>query len=67
MTAPRDPDDEAAAAWRRTVDAGYSDEVERFYESGGAALDDSHREPLLEAATKLERALSAAPARTRAT
>jgi hypothetical protein len=41
MTAPRDPDDEAAAAWRRTVDAGYSDEVERFYESGGAALDES--------------------------
>jgi hypothetical protein len=35
--------------------------------AGRPALDDSHREPLLEAATKLERALSAAPARTRAT
>jgi hypothetical protein len=34
--------------------------------AGRPALDDSHREPLLEAATNLERALSVSPARTRA-
>ena len=29
------------AAWRRIVDAAYSDEIERFYESGGHVLDES--------------------------
>jgi|SRR5665213_641162 hypothetical protein len=34
--------------------------------AGRPAIDDSHREPLLKAATNLERALLAAPARIRA-
>ena len=33
--------------------------------AGRPAIDDSHREPLLKAATNLERALLAAPARIR--
>lgn len=46
MTSPRDLDADSGsddASWRRTVDAAYSDEIERFYESGGAVLDESLR------------------------